>query len=148
MVFGLVPVVNVLLVALCVSTNEPRNQSTTLLSSSMCIRGWRLHSDGKVSMFSNIAFCLLLVGCAHGVVDDPESPPIQEPRVQVPQVDAGMNTPEPPKVKCVLNRTIYGGNCVLHEYKCEDGSYRLDGRCYPPDWVLPWEHIPDPPFKR
>lgn len=101
-------------------------------------------------MFSRIALCLLMVGCAHGVVDEPEkSPPIQEPRIRVPQGDAGNQSPESPGVKCVLIRTIYGGNCVLHEYKCEDGSYRLDGKCYPPDWEPPWENLPDPPpYKR
>lgn len=97
-------------------------------------------------MFSRIVLCLLMVGCAHGVVDEPEVvTPIQKSNVKVPQVDAGLETPEPARVKCVLNRTIYGGNCVLHEYKCEDGSYKLDGKCYPPDWAPPWENLPDPP---
>lgn len=88
---------------------------------------------------------LLLVGCANGV-SDPDPPttsiPIATPQLPAPKES---DTPEKPGPDCKLIRTVWGGNCRLDEYKCADGSYRLDGKCYPPDWTPPWENLPDPP---
>jgi len=92
--------------------------------------------------------CLLLAGCAAGSTAD-----LSEPRESVPEpqrpapapVDAGGT--DAGHVTCVLVRSIVGGDCVLDEYKCDDGSYRLDGRCYPPAWEVPWKNLPDPPSR-
>lgn len=90
--------------------------------------------------------CAMLCGCATGSVVDPETlnpPVVQVPQKPAPVEDAGI---ENDGVKCILIQSVYGGNCRLDEYQCDDGSYRLDGKCYPPDWIPPWKNRPDPPF--
>lgn len=97
-------------------------------------------------MINRILLAFVLSGCAAGSVVDPETlklPPT-EPQRPAP-IQEGPKDPTPIPQSCKLIRTVWGGNCRLDEYKCEDGSYRLDGRCYPPDWAPPWENIPDPP---
>lgn len=93
--------------------------------------------------------CLLLAGCAAGSTADLLSEPresVPEPQRPAPApVDAGGT--DAGHVTCVLVRSIVGGDCVLDEYKCDDGSYRLDGRCYPPAWEVPWKNLPDPPSR-
>ena len=89
---------------------------------------------------------LLCCSCAAGSVAEPEeikTPPINAQRpapIEPVEVDAG------PSVKCVLVRTVWGGNCKLDEFKCDDGTWRLDGKCYPPAWSPP--NLPDPPYKK
>jgi len=87
---------------------------------------------------------LLLVGCANGVSDpDPPIVPIVESQKDPPPEPIG--TPEKPGPDCKLIRTVWGGNCKLEEFYCKDGSYRLDGKCYP-SWELPHKNDPDPPY--
>ena len=92
---------------------------------------------------------LLLTGCAVGSTTDPAdlrepTPEAQRP-APAPVEDAG--SLDAGHVTCVLIRTHWGGNCKLDEYRCDDGSYRLDGRCYPPAWEVPWKNLPDPPSR-
>lgn len=99
-------------------------------------------------MLKCLFLSFLLIGCAEGSSPIPEdvlNPPVSHPpQRQAPNQDDVQS----PSNRCTLIRTIWSGNCKLEEFKCEDGSYRLDGRCYPPDWEPPWKNIPDPPFKR
>jgi len=89
---------------------------------------------------------LALSGCAVGSTTDPES--LKDPPL-LPQRDPPEEPVEiiVPHVKCTFVRAHWGGNCVINEFICDDGSYRLDSRCYPPDWKFPWEDLPDPPAK-
>lgn len=92
------------------------------------------------------AFILLLVGCAADNTPDPPivSPtPVIEPQKPAPVVT---DIPEKPGPNCHIIQTVWGGNCRLDEYICDDGTYKLDGKCYPPDWVPPWKNLPDPPY--
>lgn len=95
---------------------------------------------------TKIILCLFLSGCAAGSVVDSED--LKEPapikQRPAPVEDAGSDDASS-NVKCVLIRTHWGGNCKLDEYKCDDGSYRLDGKCYP-SWELPHKNDPAPPF--
>lgn len=92
-------------------------------------------------VFATIVF----FGCAKGseapeVLNLPEEKiPAREPPPQDNSTnhDAGE--------VCVLVRTVWGGNCKVEQFKCPDGTWRLDSKCYPPDWVFPWENLPDPP---
>lgn len=96
-----------------------------------------------------LILCLLLTGCAAGSVVDPETlkePPSEPQKPSV--IQEGPKDPTPIPENCKLIRTVRGGNCILEEYKCADGSYRLDGRCYPPDWEFPHKNDPYPPFNK
>jgi len=87
---------------------------------------------------------LLLVGCAAD--NEPTPPIISDPVILVPQRPAPYeDTRKEPGPTCRIIRTVWGGNCRLDEYKCADGSYRLDGKCFP-SWELPHKNDPDPPF--
>lgn len=93
-----------------------------------------------------LILCLLLTGCAVGSTTDPEvlkPPPIEPQRPAPVEPDAGQ--PDPIPQSCKLIRTIWGGNCKLDEYQCADGTWKLDGKCYP-SWELPHQNDPDPPF--
>lgn len=97
--------------------------------------------------FSCVLTTILMLGCAQGSeAPDPEvlNPPVNSP----PRRDAPEQTPpeksETPS-SCVLVKTVWGGNCKVDFFKCPDGTWHLDSKCYPPDWVFPWENLPDPP---
>lgn len=87
---------------------------------------------------------IFLTGCAVGSGPiDPEvlNPPVEEAeRVSAPEAPSA---PTPVPQSCKLIRTVWGGNCRLDEYLCPDGSYRLDGKCYP-GWELPHKNDPYP----
>lgn len=91
-----------------------------------------------------IILCLLLTGRAAGSVTDPDSlkEPDPIPQREAPKEDGG----EDAGIRCVAIKSLWGGNCNVVIFKCSDNSFREDGKCYPPDWEIPWKNTPDPPF--
>lgn len=97
--------------------------------------------NGKASM---VLICCLLIGCAYGIKD----PAIQdEASLSNNKNKQEQETSDLEKIiSCYIIRTVWQGNCKLDLIYCDDGQYRLSGKCYPPDWAPPWKNLPDPPY--
>lgn len=96
--------------------------------------------------------CVVLMGCAHGVVDEPTDvdavSTVSPPRAQatVASVEEAVTEPDTSGKKCEVVQTVYADNCVLKVIKCSDGTMDVDAYCYGPPYVPIWEWYPDPPI--
>ena len=97
---------------------------------------------------SLIAVSCLLVGCAHGVVDEVNQEPdvTVETNLPTPKPPAAVEEDQydgPPPIKCEVD-AYWVGHCYVVKIYCEGKPTRVDVACQG-DRLWPWERDPYPP---
>ena len=95
-------------------------------------------------MLRSILILVSVSMCGCAADGDPDPVPVlvaNEPPQRPAPVEDHSKTPGP---ACHITRSVSGGNCRIDVYECDDGSVKLDGKCYP-GWTPPWKNLPDPP---